>query len=82
MNCRIQNRRKERQRKRTESPRRKEQPDRKNCCPGGNTGDRRRTAVGIYDKHREPTYQQIGTRYIDDPDWGNVYEISYVVKGK
>lgn len=32
------------------APEEKEQPDRKNCCPGGNTGDRRRTAVGIYDK--------------------------------
>ena len=31
---------------------------------------------------REPVYQQIGTRYIDDPDWGNVSEISYVVKGE
>lgn len=31
---------------------------------------------------REPAYQQIGTRYIDDPDCGNVYEISYVVKGE
>lgn len=33
-------------------------------------------------KHREPVYQQIGTRYIDDPDWGYTYEISYVVKGE
>ena len=31
---------------------------------------------------REPVYQQIGTRYIDDPDWGYTYEISYVVKGE
>ena len=38
--------------------------------------------LGYMIKHREPTYQQIGTRYIDDPDWGNVYEISYVVKGE
>lgn len=33
-----------------EPPEEKEQPYSKNCCPGGNTGDRRRTAVGIYDK--------------------------------
>lgn len=26
--------------------------------------------LGYMIKHREPTYQQIGTRYIDDPDWG------------
>ena len=32
------------------APEEKEQPYSKNCCPGGNTGDRRRTAVGIYDK--------------------------------
>lgn len=38
--------------------------------------------LGYMIKHREPIYQQIGTRYIDDPDWGNVSEISYVVKGK
>lgn len=38
--------------------------------------------LGYMIKHREPVYQQIGTRYIDDPDWGNVYEISYVVKGE
>lgn len=38
--------------------------------------------VGYLVKHREPTFQQIGARYTDDPDWGNVYEISYVVKGK
>ena len=38
--------------------------------------------LGYMIKHREPTYQQIGTRYIDDPDWGNVSEISYVVKGE
>ena len=38
--------------------------------------------LGYMVKHREPTFQQIGTRYIDDPDWGNVYEISYVVKGE
>ena len=38
--------------------------------------------LGYMIKHREPTYQQIGARYIDDPDWGNVYEISYVVKGE
>ena len=31
---------------------------------------------------REPVYQQIGTRYIDDPDCGYTYEISYVVKGE
>lgn len=38
--------------------------------------------VGYLVKHREPTFQQIGTRYIDDPDWGYTYEISYVVKGE
>ena len=38
--------------------------------------------LGYMIKHREPTYQQIGTRYIDDPDWGKVSEISYVVKGE
>jgi len=38
--------------------------------------------LGYMIKHREPTYQQIGTSYIDDPDWGNVSEISYVVKGE
>lgn len=38
--------------------------------------------LGYMVKHREPTFQQIGARYTDDPDWGNVYEISYVVKGK
>ena len=38
--------------------------------------------LGYRIKHREPTFQQIGARYIDDPDWGNVYEISYVVKGE
>lgn len=38
--------------------------------------------LGYMIKHREPVYQQIGTRYIDDPDWGYTYEISYVVKGK
>ena len=38
--------------------------------------------VGYLVKHREPTFQQIGARYTDDPDWGNVYEISYVVKGE
>lgn len=38
--------------------------------------------LGYMVKHREPVYQQIGTRYIDDPDWGNVYEISYVIKGE
>ena len=38
--------------------------------------------LGYMVMHREPTFQQIGARYTDDPDWGNVYEISYVVKGK
>ena len=38
--------------------------------------------LGYMVKHREPVYQQIGTRYIDDPDWGYTYEISYVVKGE
>ena len=38
--------------------------------------------LGYMVKHREPVFQQIGTRYADDPDWGNVYEISYVVKGE
>ena len=38
--------------------------------------------LGYMMKHREPVYQQIGARYFDDPDWGNVYEISYVVKGE
>ena len=38
--------------------------------------------LGYMVKHREPVYQQIGTRYIDDPDWGYAYEISYVVKGE
>ena len=27
--------------------------------------------------HRKPAFQQIGTRYIDDPLWGRVYEIAY-----
>lgn len=31
--------------------------------------------------HRKPAFQQIGTRYIDDPLWGRVYEIAYVVDG-
>lgn len=38
--------------------------------------------LGYMIKHREPVYQQIGTRYIDDPGWGYTYEISYVVKGE
>ena len=38
--------------------------------------------LGYMVKHREPTFQQIGTRYIDDPDWGYTYEISYVIKGE
>ena len=38
--------------------------------------------LGYMVKHRESTFQQIGTRYIDDPDWGYTYEISYVVKGE
>ena len=38
--------------------------------------------LGYMVKHREPTFQQIGTRYIDDPDWGYTYEVSYVVKGE
>ena len=38
--------------------------------------------LGYMVKHREPTFQQIGTRYIDDPNWGYTYEISYVVKGE
>ena len=38
--------------------------------------------LGYMIKHREPVYQQIGTRYIDDPDWGYTYEISYVIKGE
>ena len=29
--------------------------------------------------HREPAFQQVGTRYIDDPSWGRVYEIAVVV---
>ena len=29
--------------------------------------------LGYMIKHREPTYQQIGTRYIDDPDWGYTF---------
>ena len=32
--------------------------------------------------HRKPAFQQIGTRYIDDPLWGRVYEIAYVVNGE
>lgn len=32
--------------------------------------------------HRKPVFQQIGTRYIDDPLWGRVYEIAYVVNGE
>ena len=32
--------------------------------------------------HRKPAFQQIGTRYIDDPLWGRVYEIAYVVDGE
>ena len=38
--------------------------------------------LGYMVKHGESTFQQIGTRYIDDPDWGYTYEISYVVKGE
>ncbi len=38
--------------------------------------------LGYMVKHRKPTFQQIGTRYIDDPNWGYTYEISYVVKGE
>ena len=33
-------------------------------------------------RHRKPAFQQIGTRYIDDPLWGRVYEIAYVVDGE
>lgn len=29
--------------------------------------------LGYMIKHREPVYQQIGTRYIDDPDWGYTF---------
>ena len=32
--------------------------------------------------NREPIFQQIGTRYIDDPSWGRVYEIAVVVNKK
>ena len=32
--------------------------------------------------HRKPAFQQIGTMYIDDPLWGRVYEIAYVVDGE
>ena len=32
--------------------------------------------------HRKPAFQQIGTRYIDDPLWGRVYDIAYVVDGE
>lgn len=32
--------------------------------------------------HRKPTFQQVGTRYFDDPLWGRVYEIAYVVDGE
>ena len=32
--------------------------------------------------HRKLVFQQIGTRYIDDPLWGRVYEIAYVVDGE
>lgn len=32
--------------------------------------------------HREPAFQQVGTRYFDDPLWGRVYEIAYVVDGE
>lgn len=32
--------------------------------------------------HREPNVQQVCTRYIDDPAWGKVYEIAYVVDGE
>ena len=32
--------------------------------------------------HRKPAFQQIGTRYIDDPLWGRVYEVAYVVNGE
>lgn len=32
--------------------------------------------------HRKPAFQQIGTRYIDVPLWGRVYEIAYVVDGE
>ena len=32
--------------------------------------------------HRKPAFQQIGTRYIDDPLLGRVYEIAYVVDGE
>ena len=82
MNCRIQNRRKERQRKRTESPRRKKNSRIvKTAVLVGILVIVGGLLLGYMIKHREPTYQQIGTRYIDDPDWGNVSEISYVVKG-
>lgn len=32
--------------------------------------------------HRETAFQQVGTRYIDDPSWGMVYEIAVVVNTK
>ena len=38
--------------------------------------------LGYMIKHREPVYQQIGTRYIDDPNWGKVYDIAAVVHGR
>lgn len=33
----------------------------------------------FYMSSREPHIQQVCTRYIDDPAWGKVYEIAYVV---
>ena len=42
-------------------------------------------AAGVclfYQSHKEPTFQQIGTRYIDDPAWGRVYEVAIVVEGE
>ena len=32
--------------------------------------------------HRKTAFQQVGTRYIDDPSWGMVYEIAVVVNTK
>ena len=32
--------------------------------------------------HRKTAFQQVGTRYIDDPSWGMVYEIAVVVNKK
>lgn len=39
-------------------------------------------AFSFYYSHKEPAFQQVGTRYIDDPAWGRVYEVAVVVDGE